>query len=133
MIESEEDQLKDWSALYQKISQTLGQYGTEDPFRQGDYWIVDESNGLRQHKIYFNNLKMLLPNVVRALQALLAPYLQWEIFVAIYLPGAEGDSLPDMGLIIRKHEIVDGLQRQYLPPEFQNIRYEGSRPGTDRD
>jgi hypothetical protein len=38
-----------------------------------------------------------------------------------------------MGLTIRDHEIIDGLQRQYFPREFQSIRYRGSRPGTERD
>jgi hypothetical protein len=32
-----------------------------------------------------------------------------------------------MGLVIRDDEIVDGLQRQYFPREFQTIKYEGSR------
>ena len=33
-----------------------------------------------------------------------------------------------MGLIVSGDEIVDGLQRQYLSKEFQNVEYEGSRP-----
>jgi hypothetical protein len=52
--------------------------------------------------------------------------------VAVYVPGV-GEDWPDMGLTIRAHEIVDGLQRSLFPKEFQNLRYEGSRPGTDRD
>jgi hypothetical protein len=32
-----------------------------------------------------------------------------------------------MGLYIRPHEIIDGLQRRYFPKEFQDIAYEGAR------
>ena len=38
-----------------------------------------------------------------------------------------------MGLTIRKHEIIDGLQRQYFPEEFQSFRYADSKPGTGFD
>lgn len=38
-----------------------------------------------------------------------------------------------MGLIIRRDEIVDGLQRGYLPAEFQKVVFEGSRTGTGYD
>lgn len=54
------------------------------------------------------------------------------IVIAVYVP-AVGKTWPDMGLTIRKNEIVDGLQRNHFPPEFQALHYEGSRPGTERD
>jgi hypothetical protein len=34
---------------------------------------------------------------------------------------------------ICSHEIIDGLQRQYFPKEFQNIEYVGARPDTVKD
>jgi hypothetical protein len=52
--------------------------------------------------------------------------------VALYIRGG-GENWPEMGLIIRGPEIIDGLQRQYFPAEYRNLAYEGSRPGTDRD
>jgi hypothetical protein len=47
---------------------------------------------------------------------------------AVLLPG-----WPQMGLIVRSHEIIDGLQRQFFPAELKTIQYDGSRRGTDRD
>jgi hypothetical protein len=38
-----------------------------------------------------------------------------------------------MGNTIRRHEIIDGLQRQYLPTRFRNFEIPGSRPGTGYD
>jgi hypothetical protein len=38
-----------------------------------------------------------------------------------------------MGLTIRAHEIIDGLQREFFPKEFRIFSYEDARPGTERD
>ena len=38
-----------------------------------------------------------------------------------------------MGISIRSNEIVDDLQRQYFPKEFQDLAYEGARRGTVLD
>ena len=86
----------------------------------------------RRSEIYVNNLTLLKPPVIKSLQRVLADFPGWEIMVAVSVRGA-GEAWPEMGLTIRAHEIVDGLQRQYFPKEFQNIEYEGSRRGTDRD
>ena len=79
-----------------------------------------------------HKLRMLDPALVRMLRMLLDDLPDWEIVIAVDVPGTE-NSWPRMGLIIRKHEIVDGLQRVHFPPEFQKVRFEGSRPGTGYD
>ena len=133
MIELDEDEKNtEWGQLYEKLCLTLATFGTEDSI-DGDFWVVDECNGLTQHKVYFNGLFMLEPKIVKAVQALLPEFPDWEIFVAVSVDEKEDENWPEMGLIIRNHEIVDGLQRQYFPPEYQHIQYEGSRIGTDRD
>ena len=38
-----------------------------------------------------------------------------------------------MGIFIRADEIVDGLQRQYFPKEFQDLAFEGARRGSISD
>ena len=55
-----------------------------------------------------------------------------EIVVAVDVPEHEQD-WPVMGLTIRRHEIIDGLQREFLPPEFADLHYPGGRPGTGYD
>lgn len=37
------------------------------------------------------------------------------------------DDWPSMGLYIRPDQIIDALQRQYFPQEFQNSEYPGAR------
>ena len=125
-------QEREWELIYSEIGRTLERFGKEDAFGKGDYLLVDDNWGNHQQKIEVQNLSLIKPQIVKLLQKILAPYSDWEIVVAIDVPKHEAD-WPTMGLIIRSNEIIDGLQRQYFPAEFQNIQYEGSRRGTDRD
>jgi hypothetical protein len=45
--------------------------------------------------------------------------------------GVRGKHWPEMGLIVRAREIVDGLQKSFFPEEFRSLRYEGSRAPDD--
>jgi hypothetical protein len=123
-----------WEELYRRMAVVLDKYGSSYNLRvgEGDYWIIDEPYGFDQHNVYFHKFKMFDPKVVKELQDLLKQFSGWEIFVTAYID-PEGESWPNMGLIIREHEIIDGLQRQYFPAEYQSIQYEGSRVGTDKD
>lgn len=123
-----------WGELHQRMTAVLDRYGTEYNIRtkERDYWIIDEPYGFDQHNVYFYKLNMFDPKVIEELQRLLVQFAGWEIFVTAAIE-PEGKDWPDMGLLIREHEIIDGLQRQYFPPEYQSIQYEGSRIGTDKD
>ncbi len=126
------EQERIWDDLYQKILDALSRFGTEDHFGNADYLLVDDNYGLPQHKIEIHKLRMLDPNLVKILRSLLHELSDWSIVISVDIPGTD-DTWPPMGLIIRKHEIIDGLQRKYLPAEFRTIEFEGSRPGTGYD
>jgi len=128
MVDLKAEQDREWRLLYEQIKEVLQQGGEEWDFRQnkGDYLLVDDNMGWCQHKIELQNLNLLKPAVIKSLQRLLAAYPDWEIVIAVDIPGKENE-WPSMGLVVRDHEIVDGLKREYFPIEFQNIQYEGSR------
>jgi hypothetical protein len=128
----ETSQEQAWRQLYEMIAQLLQQFGKEDYRGRADYLVVDDNYGIHRHKVEVHNLRMLQPEIIGALKRLLIRFPQWEIIVAVDVPGTEG-KWPRMGLTIRNHEIIDGLQRQYLSDEFKNLRYPGSRPGTGYD
>jgi hypothetical protein len=128
----ESEQVATWEHLYHRVTDVLRRFGTEDAHQPGDYWVHDSYWGFPQVKIFVNNLALLKPPIVKLLQQILADFPAWEIMVAVSVRGS-GEAWPDMGLTIHAHEIVDGLQRRYFPKEFQNIEYEGSRRGTDRE
>lgn len=127
-----DNQEREWELIYGEIGRMLERFGKQDAFGKGDYWLVDDNWGNHQQKIEVQNLSLIESPIVKLLQKILAPYPDWEIVVAVDVPEHKAD-WPPMGLIIRNNEIIDGLQRQYFPVEFQNIQYDGSRIGTDRD
>lgn len=130
MSDTEDDeQARIWEVLYARIREVLGGYGQENYLGQADYWVLDDNWGPPQHQVFFSSLHMLGPAIVTQLQGLLSDHPGWEIVIAVSVPGP-GDAWPDMGLTIRSHEIVDGLQRQYFPPEYRGFRYPGARPAT---
>lgn len=116
----------------------LGKFGEEDcsewrggqlVYTQKDYSLLHENWGNYQHGIETDNLKVLSPASIMSLQKLLAAYPNWEIVISV---GGRQKKRPDMGLVIRDEEIIDGLQRQQLPKDLQALQYEGSRPAGSR-
>jgi hypothetical protein len=132
MTNGNEEQERMWELLYDQIKRVVQHFGTEDYLGGADYLLVDDNYGWRRHTIEIHKLPMLNPELVRQLQSLLEHFTDWEIVIAVDIPGTE-TTWPRMGITIRRHEIIDGLQREYLPSEFRAVRYEGSRPGTGYD
>ena len=60
---------------------------------------------------------------MKSLQASLADYPNWYITARVVVPGEE-KSWPGMGIVIYHDEIVDELQREFLPEEFRRLTYE---------
>ena len=126
---TEEEQKAQWDKLYNEIARVLSGFGVENAFGKADYLIVDDYFGWRRHTVEIHKLHMLRLSVVAALQALLDGFAEWEIVVAVDLPGKETD-WPPMGLTITKKEITGDLKREYLPPEYRSIVYD--RASSDR-
>lgn len=125
-------QVDTWSLLYKKISHSLGRYGVEKSTGEGDFWINEDNYGWHRISVGVQNLTLLRPIIIDELRGFLADFPDWEITVAVDVLGYE-KSWPRMGVTIRKHEIVDGLQRDYFPEEFRGYQYPDSRPGTGYD
>jgi hypothetical protein len=130
MNDERRDQM--WSDLYRKIVSLLRKFGKEEPTGDGDYWVVDDNYGWRRHTINIFALKMLDPAIISLLRALLKDLPDWEIVVALDVPGKENE-WPPMGVTIRRHEIIDGLRREYLPEPYRRLVIPGSTPGTGYD
>jgi len=121
--------------LREQIEAALKKFGRPDymPDRtDGDFTVHGDYSGYPQAVVFINNLEMLRPKIVAELQKLVEGHPGWQIALTVAVRGHD-DDWPDMGLYVRPHEIIDALQRQYLPEEFQNIEYEGVRKGTPYD
>ncbi len=126
-----EQQLDAFERLVSLITEVLEEFGYRNVYN-GDYSIYEDYWGYPQVKLSIDNLKMLEPAVIEKLRQVVKAYPGWEIVVAV-VHRDNYSAWPEMGLYIRPHEIIDGLQRQYFPKEFQNIEYEGARRGTVND
>lgn len=130
MNASADEQAVVWERLYEQVCQLLRKYGTENGFGRADFLVVDDNYGWREVRIDVHHPRMLAPQIVTQLRSLLKSDPGWQISVAVHVPGTK-PAWPAMGLKIRTNEIIDGLQRQYLPEPYRSFRYEGSRPGTE--
>ena len=131
MSEWDPVQVETFDRLYAQVTAVLAEHGEEYGANRGDYLLVD-NYGDQRVTFSVQHLKMMHPEIIARLRGFLADLPEWEIVASVDIPGTE-KLWPLMGLTIRKHEIVDGLQRQYFPEEFRGYRYADSRPGTGYD
>lgn len=128
MHEHSEERLEgEWNELYGRIKGVLQPYGQDD-IDGGDYYIVDEIFESYVHQVEMHKLHMLRPEIIKALQAVLVGYPDWEIEIYVSIPDQEIVIDPGEGLTLHDDEIIDALDRTLLPKEYQDLVYEGSRP-----
>jgi len=120
-----------FSLLYDQIQIVMDQYTESKSIPLGLYDIHPGNNG-RQIGMYVAHMEYIREPLVRQLQNLLTNFPNREIIFTVTCP-EDVDKWPLMGLYIRKDDISDGLLRQYFPPEYQSITYEGSHPGDRYD
>jgi hypothetical protein len=121
--------------LYPLIEQILERFGRPNYLPQqprGDFTVHGDYLGYPEVVVFVSNLEMLRPPIIAALQELIKSFPGWQITMTIAMRG-HYDDWPHMGLYIRPHEIIDGLQRQYFPEEFQSLEYGGARRGGAHD
>lgn len=130
-IDPDLKQQREWQLLHDAIIGVVDQYGVKDPFRKGDYWLLDENWGLSCQQLEFQNLDLFQPVVLDALQSLLHRLPDWYITIRVDVVGKE-DEWPGMGLIIHRDRIVDELRREFLPLRFRDGLF-GEAPAAEPD
>lgn len=132
MSDWNEKQVDTWHQLLDRATNVLARHGTEYHSGMGDYSVIEDNYGWRRITVGIHNLNLLMPEVVGELKSLLIELPDWEIVLGVDIV-SQANEWPVMGLTIRQHEIIDGLQRQYFPAEYRNLTYEDGRPGTGYD
>ena len=128
------EQFAVFELLEQKIEKLLERFGRPDYLPgqpEGDFQVHGDYSEYPQVVVFVENLKLLLPSVVDAVQSLVRQYPGWHIDFMVTLRGHE--DWPNMGISIRANEIVDDLHRKYFPKEFRDLAYEGARRGSVLD
>jgi hypothetical protein len=117
--------------LHERVDKLLERFGRPDYLPgqpRGDYSVHGDYTEYPQVVVFVDNLKLLRTPVVSALQDFIKGFPGWQIDLMVTLRGHE--DWPNMGISIRANEIVDDLQRQYFPKEFQDLTYQGARRGS---
>ena len=101
--QSQHDQ--EWQALYDALGAVLIQFGKEDAYGNGDYWIVDDSYGTPCHKVCISRLGFVTPHLISAIQRALQATPHWKVLLQIdeTLDGVPGSS---SGLTVH-HDTVE--------------------------
>ena len=129
------EQFAIFERLYPRVDALLERFGRPDflPGQpEGDFCVHGDYSEYPQVVVFVHNLGLLRQPVVRTLQQLLKEYPGWQIDLMVTLWDHLKD-WPNMGISIRGNEIVDDLQRQYFPKDFQDLAYEGARRGSVLD
>jgi len=130
------EQYEVFEDLRNRVDKVLERFGRPDFLpdqpAEGDYSVHGDYSEYPQVVVFVHNLALLRQPVVSALQHLLKELPGWQIDLMIGLWDHLKD-WPNMGISIRTNEIVDDLQRQYFPKEFQGLAYEGARRGSVLD
>jgi hypothetical protein len=123
---TEERQNREWQELYDRLKLALREHGQDD-IDGGDCYLVDENFDGYTHQVEFHRLHMLRPEIVSALQSVLAGYPDWEIEISLRVPDLGIIIDPGEVLTLHDDEIIDELDRELLPEEYR-FEYAGSRP-----
>lgn len=81
MMTNERDE--EWKALYLSLGEVLSQFGREDPYGDGDYWLVDDDYGDTAHKVCVSRLAFLTPELIVAVQRALADLPHWRVLLQV--------------------------------------------------
>ena len=107
MTTREEHQAKEWDALYEELEALLRKHGTQNPYGDGDFWIVDDNYGTPQHKVCVTRVSFLTRPLAVEVQRVLRRYaLAWEVLFSL----DKADLRPtenDLGILVRKSDIQE--------------------------
>jgi hypothetical protein len=99
---------EEWELLYKALCAVCAAHGEENPYGNGDFWVVDDCWGGVTQKIVVSSPRFLTPQLVAEIS---------ECIIATGLLGAQvvvaldfnlpGEKLPQMGMIVDSHGAIE--------------------------
>ena len=113
-------QREEWGLLYRELLAVLPAHGREDPFGNGDYWLVDDNYSSTQHKICATRPSFVTRPMVKAVQRLLqGRRLHWEVLVSLDFKDAKRHP-DDLGILVSAHRIDENWNRERMRKTYGN-------------
>lgn len=119
------DHKREWRLLHRAIVQVIDSYGCELAKCGRAVCVSSKRNtGCYSQFITLYNMQLLQPEMLAALQTLLADYRDWSIEVQVAAPDGERTwDWRDMIIEISHDRIIDRLQHDLLPDHLRQIRF----------
>jgi len=102
---------REWEELYEKLSEILDRYGRNDPFGDGEFYLIDDCYASPQHKIECSAREVCSGELVSDVQSALREYSRsWGVIFAF--PAVEGR---DVALSVYASSCVERDGPQEIP------------------
>ena len=103
------------------FSGLLESAGEPDPYGDGDYWLVDDNWGSRQHKLCVFRIEAITSVLIDEIRKILKPFrAEWEVLVALDLKDKRYTGGPE-GMLIKAAGVEELWDRRLLK---QQLGYE---------
>ena len=113
-----------WRSLYDRAKVALDRFSQQRDGGKLGYWIVSDDWGPDFLQIEVTDLRLLQRDAVGALKRVLDDFPGWQIIMRIFALDTE-PPLPQMGLLISDGRVYNNLKREFLPPEFRQLNWDG--------
>lgn len=100
----------EWSSLYAAVRTQLRVLGTEDPYGNGEFWVVDDDYGDLSLKVCVHRKAFLTHSFLATVQATLASHPNWRVVVQIEFP-VEGVEPNSTGFVIHSDRVEEHWDR----------------------
>ncbi|MGP9811881.1 hypothetical protein ACTZWT_10255 [Rhodopseudomonas sp. NSM] len=111
--------------MHHAIVQVIDSYVCERAKAGRAVWVSSKrSPGCYSQFITLYDIQLLQPEMLAALQTLLAGYRDWSIEIQVAAPDGERTwDWRDMTIDISHDRIIDRLQHDLLPPHLRQVRF----------
>lgn len=72
-----------WTKLHGALRDVLSRFGIEDPYGDGDYWVVDDNWGDPSQKVEISRASFLTPTLITEIKEALRAYPSWRVLLQI--------------------------------------------------
>jgi hypothetical protein len=113
-------QVEEWESLYDALTNLLANYGKEDAFGNGDYFVVSDNYGTPQQKVCVGKVSFITRPLALDIQRLIRKYsLAWEVLLD-FDPRDPRLNKEDFGITVRKADIEECWNAKRMSDTFGN-------------
>jgi hypothetical protein len=79
---------QEWEELYDQLRDALAEFGTNDAFGNGEYWVLDDDYGGYHQKICIGDVNFWTPRMEKKIRDILVKHFPVGVYL-LYLKGIQ--------------------------------------------